>query len=44
MVKLFEVVNSKTIVDIDEMLDDPELKEELTVDDPTSMTYSQYRK
>jgi hypothetical protein len=37
-------VNRKVVVEGDYLLDDPDLKEDVTIDDINQMTFSEYRK
>jgi hypothetical protein len=43
-VQLFDVVNGKVVVEGEYLLDDPDLKEDVTFDDINQMTFSEYRK
>ena len=38
--QLFDIVNKKVILENDYLLDDPDLKEDVTLDDLTIMTFS----
>lgn len=43
MAQMFHIVNKKATVS-DSLLDDPDLKDDMTVDDISNMTFSEYRK
>mgnify|MGYP000656253643 FL=1 len=42
--EVFDVVGKKVLVDSDALLDDPDLKEDITIDDINAMSFSEYRR
>lgn len=42
--KVFNIVCSKTMVDSESLLEDPDLKEDVTIDDINAMTFAEYRR
>jgi len=42
--EVFYVVGKKVLVDSDALLDDPDLKEDITIDDINAMSFSEYRR
>jgi hypothetical protein len=44
MLQVFEIVSKKVIVDSEFLLDDPDMKEDITIDDTNAMTFSEYRR